>query len=105
VIEGEMRNRAPGLIRLTGVKALVALLAFALSKPASAEDFYCPAGVVDTDLNSLAARCQPGDVIQLEAKKIGLIGSACDFTKTIVTVPSMKGTQILCVMVPPRTTR
>jgi hypothetical protein len=86
------------------MKAIIALLALTLSKPASADDF-CPAGVVDTDLNSLAARCQPGDIIQLEAKKIGLIGSACDFTKAIVTVPSVKGTQILCVMIAPRSTR
>ena len=55
------------------MKAVLVLLALTLSQPASA-DLYCPRSALpDTDSSNLEARCHPGDVILLEAKRIGLV--------------------------------
>jgi hypothetical protein len=60
---------------LTGAKVVLVSLAFTLGKPVSA-DLYCPGSALpDTDTSNLQTKCHPGDVIQLEAKRIGLVGA------------------------------
>jgi hypothetical protein len=56
-----------------------------------------------TDL--LASRCKPGDIVLLDNQQTGLIARVCDFSQAIITVPTVLGTRIMCVMVAPREAR
>ncbi len=52
-------------------------------------------------ITTLYERCQPGDIIAINAEEIGGIGSMCDFTKTVV----WSANTVLCVYVGVRSDR
>jgi hypothetical protein len=81
---------------------VLALIATAtLPSPARAQT-YCANGSAAAEmeptpqagLQVLRSRCQPGAVVFFHPAKTGLIGMACDFTKSIVNT----GQRVICVL-------
>ncbi len=57
------------------------------------------------DLRLLYQTCAPGDTISFSASLAGFAAQVCDFSKSIILIPSAATSQIVCVISPRRGVR
>ena len=84
------------------MRASILVFAFAAAASPCMAEPYCAVGRaasvgadgIGNNLKSLRERCQPGETVILESNSMGMIASACDFSKAVVIV----GQNIICVL-------
>ena len=60
---------------------------------------------IPRDLRLLYQNCAPGDTISFSANITDFAAQVCDFSKSMMVVPSAPGSQIVCVLSPQRGVR
>jgi hypothetical protein len=86
----------------------VAVSSFAHAEAPKAGAAYCVSGVSALELSSdpqpvlkeIYQACKVGDTIAIPASEVAVIAQACDFNKSIASVPT-----IFCVLAPMREKR